>query len=71
MYSPPPKAPDVQSFTANGTWNKPAGATRVSVVCIASGGGGGSGRKGAAATVRAGGSGGGGGGFSYGEFLAS
>ena len=31
---------DVQTFTGNGTWTKPAGCTLVEVVCIGGGGGG-------------------------------
>lgn len=52
---------DMQVFTANGTWTKPAGAKVVHVICISGGGGGASGRKGAAGTVRCGGGGGAGG----------
>lgn len=53
--------PDIQTFEANGTWNKPSGATLVQVIAIAGGGGGGSGRRGAAGTIRRGGGGGAGG----------
>jgi hypothetical protein len=63
--------PNVQSFTGNGTWTKPNGATLVRVVVVGAGGGGGSGRRGAAASNRAGGAGGGGGGWIAGEFLAT
>lgn len=55
--------PDIQSFTATGTWTKPAGAKTVMVTCIAAGGGGGSGARAAAGQIRAGGGGGGGGGI--------
>lgn len=64
-------ATQVDIFTSNGTWTKPAGAKQVFVYAFGPGGGGGSGRKGAAGSVRYGGGGGGGGGFTRGVFLAS
>ena len=61
IYGGVPPVVNVQIFTANGNWTKPAGAIAVEVICVGSGGGGGSGRKGAAGTGRGGGAGGGGG----------
>ena len=58
----------VDTFTADGTWNKPAGCVAVYVAAIGGGGGGGGGRKGAAATNRYGGGGGGGGAHSIAYF---
>jgi len=51
----------IESFTANGTYNKKPNASFVFVSCVGAGGGGGSGRRGAAGTNRFGGGGGGGG----------
>lgn len=71
FYPASTSLPNIQIFTANGTWTQPVGATTVRVWAIAGGAGGASGRQGAAATVRCGGGGGGGGGKGYMEFKAS
>lgn len=61
--------PNVQPFTADGTWAKPSGRyTTVTVIVIAPGGGGGAGRLGGAGSVRGGGAGGGGGGIAIATF---
>jgi hypothetical protein len=66
-----PSAVDVQTFTSDDTWNKPAGAKIVEVIAIGAGGGGGSGRRGATSTARNAGGGGGGGAISRKTFIAS
>jgi hypothetical protein len=53
---------DVQAYTADATWTKPAGAQFVEVIAVGGGGGGGSGRLGQTGSTRGGGGGGGGGG---------
>ena len=64
-------AVDVQTFTGNGTWTKPAGCTLVEVVCIGGGGGGGGGGGFAAGTRKDGGGGGGGGAYAAKVFKAA
>lgn len=61
-----PSPPDVQVFIASGTWTKPTGAKRVTVIAVGAGGGGGCGYN----TTVQNGAGGGGGGAALGEFMA-
>lgn len=58
------RQPNVQTFTASGTWTKLPGAQTVDVVLIGPGGGGGAGARGPSGTALAGGAGGGGGAIS-------
>jgi hypothetical protein len=62
---------DLQVFTSSGTYTKPAGCSRVTVLALGGGGGGGSGRRGAAGATRGGGSGGAGGGWAHDELPAT
>lgn len=48
---------NIQVFTSNGVWTKPANARQVEVYLFGAGGGGGSGRRGAASSARYGGGG--------------
>jgi len=57
------RSPDIQTFTANGTWTKPTGATKVAVLTIGAGAGGGAGARGPSGTALSGGGGGGAGGL--------
>lgn len=51
-------AVDIQTFAANGTWNRPLGYTWLRAILFGGGGGGGSGRRGAAGSSAYGGGGG-------------
>lgn len=62
---------DVQTFTSNGSWNKPNGAKRVQIIMVGGGGGGGSGARRASGTNTSGGAGGGGAAFTWIEFDAA
>lgn len=55
--------PQIDIFTANGTWTKPTNAKVVEVILVGGGAGGNSGRRGATSTARSGGAGGQGGGY--------
>jgi hypothetical protein len=59
--SPNPPSANIQTFTVNGTWTKPATGNWVRVILIGAGGGGGSGASIISGTASSGGSGGGGG----------
>jgi Protein of unknown function (DUF2793) len=61
----------VDVFTANGTWTKPAWARRVRFILMGGGAGGSSGRRGAAASERRGGGGGSSAGIIDEEFVAA
>ena len=61
----------IDVFTANGTWTKPAWARRVRFILMGGGAGGSSGRRGAAATERRGGGGGSSAGIVDEELLAA
>lgn len=67
----PSASVDIQEFTANGTWTKPAGAKLVRFYLLGAGGGGGGGGRYAVNTASSGGSGGGGGLLSCHEIQAS
>jgi hypothetical protein len=71
LVTPVAKAPQIDVFTSDGTWTKPAGAVTVARYLIGGGGGGGSGRRGTTTTIRGGGGGGGGGGYSFDQNPAS
>jgi hypothetical protein len=64
-------AANVQTFTSNGTWTKPAWCTVVDIVLVGGGAGGGSGARRASGTASSGGAGGGGGGYVRATFPVS
>lgn len=67
----PGVAANVQIFSADGTWTKPADVLIVDLHVVGGGGGGGSGRRGSTTTTRGGGGGGGGAGVSWGTLDVS
>ena len=66
-----PIPPDIQFFTTNGTWHKPAGAQTVFATVMPSGGSAGSGASGPSGTALSGGAGGGAGMIVQRQFAAS
>jgi len=66
-----PTAPQVNFFTASGTWTKPAGAQTAFAAVLGCAGGAGSGASGTSGTVQIGGGGGGTGAYLTRQFIAS
>lgn len=64
-------SPQIDVFTASGTWTRPTAAKMVHAIAIGGGGSGGNGTNGSTSATRAGGGGGGGGGCSVAMFIAS
>lgn len=64
-------APQINVFTANGTWTKPAGCKRVRIYGYGGGGGGASGRRGATSSTKYGGGGGSSSPLTIGDYLAT